>query len=62
VLTPSSPPPAAGTSPTALAVDAWGLRRGRELLAESDRMRKAGSDAFVAADLFCSAFGAIRSL
>jgi uncharacterized protein with von Willebrand factor type A (vWA) domain len=52
----SPPPPAAGASPTAMAVDAWGLRRGRELVAESDRLRKAGTDEFAAADFFASAF------
>ncbi len=52
----SPPPPTAGASPTALAVDAWGLRRGRELVAESDRLRKAGTDEFAAADFFASAF------
>ena len=57
---PGNPPPAA--SPTALAVDAWGLRRGRDLLAESDRLRAAWTDAYAAADFFTAAFGAIRSL
>jgi uncharacterized protein with von Willebrand factor type A (vWA) domain len=55
-----APAPAASSlsdaSPTALAVDAWGLRRGRDLVAESDRLRKAGTDEFAAADFFCSAF------
>jgi uncharacterized protein with von Willebrand factor type A (vWA) domain len=55
-------PDTAGTAttadpgPTALAVDAWGLRRGRELLAESDRLRGAGTDEFAAADFFVAAF------
>jgi len=43
-------------SATALAVDAWGLRRGRDLLAESERLRAAASDEFAAADFFCAAF------
>jgi uncharacterized protein with von Willebrand factor type A (vWA) domain len=43
-------------SPTALAVDAWGLRRGRDLVDESDRLQKAGTDAFAAADFFTAAF------
>jgi hypothetical protein len=48
---PAAPtPPAAEASPTALEVDAWGLRRGRDLIAESDRLRKAGTDEFAAAD------------
>lgn len=43
-------------SPTALELDAWGLRRGRDLVAESERLRKAGTDAFGAADFFGAAF------
>ena len=43
-------------SPTALAVDAWGLRRGRDLVAESERLRKVGTDDFAAADFFAAAF------
>src|SRR5688500_13854734 len=48
--------PAESAGPTALAVDAWGLRRGRDLVAESERLRKAGTDEFAAADFFCVAF------
>jgi uncharacterized protein with von Willebrand factor type A (vWA) domain len=48
--------PPTGASPTALEVDAWGLRRGRDLVAESDRLKKAGTDAHAAADFFASAF------
>jgi hypothetical protein len=52
--------PAADTtpdvSPTALAVDAWGLRRGRELVAESERLKRAGTDEHAAADFFTAAF------
>jgi uncharacterized protein with von Willebrand factor type A (vWA) domain len=47
-------PPAA--SPTALEIDAWGLRRGRDLIAESERVRNAGTDALAAADFFSAAF------
>ncbi len=43
-------------SPTALEVDAWGLRRGRDLIAESERLRQSGTDAFAAADFFAAAF------
>ncbi len=43
-------------SPTALAVDAWGLRRGRDLVAESDRLKAAGADEHAAADFFWAAF------
>ena len=52
--TPSDAP--AASSPTALEVDEWGLRRGRDLIAESERLRKAGTDAFAAADFFGAAF------
>ncbi|WP_088256799.1 hypothetical protein [Fimbriiglobus ruber] len=45
-----------GAGPTALEVDAWGLRRGRDLVAASDRVRVAGADAFAAADYFTAAF------
>src|SRR5690349_4462771 len=44
------------TSPTALEMDEWGLRRGRDLVAESERLRKAGTDEFAAADFFGAAF------
>ncbi|MBA4189355.1 MAG: hypothetical protein C0467_15270 [Planctomycetaceae bacterium] len=43
-------------SPTALAVDEWGLRRGRDLIAESERLKKAGIDEFAASDFFAVAF------
>ncbi len=46
----------ADLSPTALAVDAWGLRRGRDLAAESDRLKAAGVDDYAAADFFWAAF------
>jgi uncharacterized protein with von Willebrand factor type A (vWA) domain len=42
--------------PTALEIDEWGLRRGRDLLAESERLRQVGTEAFAAADFFCAAF------
>ncbi len=51
---PSDAPPA--SSPTALEVDAWGLRRGRDLVAESERLQKSGTDAFAAADFFAAGF------
>jgi len=53
---PDSHPPAGSTNPTALAVDEWGLRRGRDLVAESERLQKVGTDAFAAADFFAAAF------
>ena len=43
-------------SPTALEVDAWGLRRGRDLLQESERLAKSGTDAWAVADFFTAAF------
>ena len=52
----TEPAPPADASPTALDVDAWGLRRGRELVAESERLQNAGTDALAAADFFTCAF------
>ena len=51
---PGTQPTAA--SPTALEVDEWGLRRGRDLVAESERLRACGTDEFAAADFFTAAF------
>jgi uncharacterized protein with von Willebrand factor type A (vWA) domain len=48
--------PPADAGPTALEVDAWGLRRGRDLVAESDRLRRAGTDEYAAADFFAAGF------
>jgi transposase len=53
---PAGPAPPADASPTALAVDAWGLGRGRDLVAESDRLKEASTDPFAAADFFAAAF------
>ncbi len=50
----AEPPPDGG--PTALAVDAWGLRRGRDLVAESERLRKCGTDELAAADFLTAGF------
>ena len=49
-------PVPASRHPTALDVDDWGLRRGRDLLAESERLRQVGTDAHAAADFFAAAF------
>src|SRR4051812_44703310 len=49
-------PPAAHTSPTALELDEWGLRRGREVLAESERLRQTGLCEDAAADFHGAAF------
>ena len=43
-------------SPTALFADEWGLRRGRDLVAESERLRNAGTDEYAAADFLTAAF------
>lgn len=47
---------AAPACPTALAVDEWGLRRGRDLVAESERLQKLAVDDLAAADFFAAAF------
>jgi uncharacterized protein with von Willebrand factor type A (vWA) domain len=52
----TSPHPIGSTNPTALEMDEWGLRRGRDLVAESERLRKSGIDEFAAADFFGAAF------
>ncbi|MFO0799669.1 MAG: hypothetical protein U0804_19535 [Gemmataceae bacterium] len=57
VIAPAGDPaPPADAGPTALEVDAWGLRRGRDLVAESPRLRAAGTGEHAAADFFCAAF------
>jgi hypothetical protein len=50
ILTPSEAPRKADASPTALALDDWGLRRGREALAESNRLKQTGLDDNAVAD------------
>ena len=55
IVGPGTDPPAA-KNPTALLVDEWGLRRGRDLVTESERLQKAGTDEFAAADFFSAAF------
>jgi hypothetical protein len=62
IMPAEAPPPAASASPTALALDEWGLRRGREVLAESARIKALGLGAEAVADFHGAAFGAIRSL
>ncbi len=56
-ITPADPhpPPAAG-GPTVLRLDEWGLRRGRYLLAESERLKRLPRDEFAAADFHAAAF------
>lgn len=43
-------------SPTALVLDDWGLRRGRELLAQSGRLQRTGLDELAVADFLAAAF------
>ncbi|MFO0806207.1 MAG: hypothetical protein U0791_24150 [Gemmataceae bacterium] len=52
----SEEPGPASRHPTALDVDDWGLRRGRDLLAESERLKQVGTDALASADFFAAAF------
>src|SRR5947199_7337655 len=53
--TPAAVPPEAA-SPTALKLDGWGLRKGEELLAASDRLQSLGTDSLEAADFHGAAF------
>ena len=46
----------ASVHPTALDLDDWGLRRGQEVLAESDRLRQTGLDEYAIADFHGAAF------
>jgi len=52
----SEEPAPVSRHPTAMEIDEWGLRRGRDLLAESERLRQVGTDAFASADFFAAAF------
>ena len=56
VTSPAGEPLQAANNPTALDVDEWGLRRGRDLIDESERLKKAGTDELAAADFFTAAF------
>src|SRR4051812_30832406 len=55
-ITPTQPRPSAAASPTALELDEWALRRGREVLAESDRIRQTGLGEDAVADMHGAAF------
>src|SRR3954469_19098548 len=55
-ITPAGSPPVAHANPTALELDDWGLRRGREVLAESERLRRTGLCEDAAADFHGAAF------
>ncbi len=52
----ASPGSPTACSPTALVLDAWDLRLGRELLADSDRLRRLGLGEHAAADFLAAAF------
>jgi hypothetical protein len=56
IMPAEAPPPAASSSPTALALDEWGLRRGREVLAESARIQRLALGAEAVADFHGAAF------
>jgi len=59
MITSSEAPPPESTeakSLTALVLDEWGLRRGRDLIAESERLKKSCGDEYAAADFFGVAF------
>jgi hypothetical protein len=55
-ITPIASLPAVHESPTALELDDWGLRRGKEVHAESERLRQTGLDENAAADFHGAAF------
>jgi uncharacterized protein with von Willebrand factor type A (vWA) domain len=55
-ITPHDEVPARPGSPTALELDGWGLRRGREVLTDSERLRQTGLDEHAAADMHGAAF------
>ncbi|MCE9567315.1 MAG: hypothetical protein K8U57_35385 [Planctomycetes bacterium] len=55
--TPPAPPAQdEEASSTALHLDEWGLRRGRDLIVENERLKKINTDEFAAADFFGVAF------
>jgi uncharacterized protein with von Willebrand factor type A (vWA) domain len=51
-----APPPKRSASPTALELDEWGMRRGCEVLAESERIRNTGLGEDAIADMHGVAF------
>ena len=56
VIAPAERSPTPSSHPTALEVDEWGLRRGRELVSESERWRSLDLGEHAAADFFAAAF------
>ena len=55
-ISPHGTKPNVSASPTALEVDEWGLRRGRELLAESERLEGLNLNEAAIADFHTAAF------
>src|SRR3954468_8235886 len=55
-IAPAGTPPVVHDDPTALELDDWGLRRGKEVLAESERLRQTGLCEDAAADFHGAAF------
>jgi uncharacterized protein with von Willebrand factor type A (vWA) domain len=55
-ITPTEAEPIREASPTALELDEWGLRRGREVLDESERAQQTGLDEHALADFHGAAF------
>src|SRR5207237_1011763 len=55
-LAPADARPPAAAGPTAFALDDWAVRKGRELLAEVERLKPLGLDAFAVADCHAAAF------
>src|SRR5437762_13326182 len=56
VIAPAESPPQPSASPTALEVDEWGLRRGRDLAAESERLQALDLGDHAVADFFTAGF------
>src|SRR5687767_3562910 len=56
VITTTTRPATKPASHTALELDEWGVRRGREVLAESNRLQQTGLDEHAVADFHGAAF------
>src|SRR5262249_28125471 len=52
----SEPAPSQNASPTALELDGWALRKGRDALDDSERLQALGIDEYAAADFHAAAF------
>ncbi len=55
-ITAATGSPSSLASPTVLKLDAWSLRRGEELLHDSDRLKALPLDAHAVADFHAAAF------